>query len=697
LQEPQTSKVRDLDHRAFIDALARAVVAADVDGTILLWNREAEHLYGWREEEVLGRSILDVLVPVQGRDAGIGIIEGVRQGDSWDGDFTVQRRDGMPMRVRVTDRPVYDADGHVVAVIGISEDVAEQRLVEQVTADLSERLQLALEAGGLGTFQWDNASGTTRWDERVEALFGLEPGTFEGTFDAWTAMIHPDDRDAVLATVQEAVRTASGYTVDHRVVWPDGSIHWVHGAGHVTFGPDGEVTGAIGVTGDITDERRAREDLQRLTLEALEAADRERASAERLAFLGRINDALAAARDRPTLMQSVVRAAVPRLGDWCVIHVLPTDGTAIPDVELAHGDPEMAPSAQDLIDRFPYDPDAEHGVARVIRTGRPEFLRVISQADIESVELSEEEQRLFDRLEPRSAITVPLTKRGRVLGALQLVMAGSGRHYSPEDLALAEAAGARIASSLENLRLTDEQRHIALTLQASLLPAELPDVPDIDIAVRYWANGAGVEVGGDFYDVFEVSDGLWAFVIGDVCGTGPQAAATAGLIRHTIAAAAWHGDTPTKVLHSLNRTMRNRRAGPFCTVVYGTIDRTDAGPHLEVVCGGHPLPVLADRAGDAEPFGQPGTLIGALDRIEVNPTERVLRPGDTLVAYTDGATDLPPPHALTELDVARLVGKVAAASTSVDDVAEGLHHELDRILPIDERNDDVALLVIRAS
>jgi PAS domain S-box-containing protein len=680
-----------------LDALPRAVIVTDLDGRIALWSRHAEELFGWTEEEVLGKDVTGILVPADDHATSTAIVEQVSAGGEWTGEFTTVHKDGEPIRIWVSDRPVHDEHGEIVGVVGVSEDLTEHRRVAEVAEALSERLQLALEAGGLGTFQWDMASGVVSWDEREHALFGMAPGSFEGTYEPYLGLLHPDDREASAATVREAIATGAPYTVDHRVVWPDGSVHWLHGAGHVTRGPDGEPSGTIGVTGDVTEERKAREQLQQLTLDALEAADRERVSSERLAFLGRVNDALAAANDQATLMRNVVAAAVPRLGDWCSIFVLPTDGSPIPDVEIAHSDTAMVAFARQLMERFPFDPDADRGAPRVIRTGKAELVTDVTELELASGDMSDEARAILDRLQLRSAITVPLIKRGRVLGALQLVMSRAGREYGPDDLALAEAVGVRIASSLQNQRLSDEQRHIAQTLQASLLPLELPTVPDLDIAVRYWAKGEGVDVGGDFYDIFEIREGMWAFVLGDVCGAGPQAAATAGLLRHTIAASAWHGDRPEQVLHSLNRAMRNRGAGPFCTVLYGTVEATTAGPRLTVACGGHPLPILVGPDGVAEPFGRPGTLIGPLERIDAHETSRVLTPGDTLVAYTDGATDLPPPHGLNEIDVTKLIGSVAAGAKSAEQDADGIHRELHRVRPIDERDDDIALLVLRAT
>ncbi len=680
---------------AILDALPRAIIVTDPQGRILMWNRLAETLYGWPASEVVGTMVSDVLVPIDEQDHAEQIMDVVRAGDVWAGDFTVLRRDSEPVRIWVTDCPILDDDGNVIAVVGASEDVAEQRLLEQRAQDLTEHLRLALEAGGLGTFRWDMATGVTEWDERLEALFGLAPGSFDGTFDAWVDLLHPEDRDQVLHSVEEAVATKSRFTVEHRVVWPDGSVHWLEGAGGVTLDNQGTVTGTIGCTRDVTQEVLAEQERQRFTLEALAAAEQERINRERLEFLSRINDALSNARDRHELMRNVAQAAVPHLGDWCSIYVLPEPGAAIPEVEIAHIDPVMVAYALELQKRFPYDPQAPAGMPNVIRTGQPEFYPVIDEAVLESLDTSEEQRDVVRKLVLRSSVSVPLVKRGQVLGGLQLIMTESGRQYTEDDVTLAEAVAARIASSVENLRLAEAQRSIASTLQASLLPTELPAIPGVDVAVRYWANGEGIDVGGDFYDLFSLADDRWAVVIGDVCGTGPAAAAVTGLARHTIASAAWHSDDHTTVLKNLNRAMRERRTNSFCTAVYGTLHPAAEGIELTVAIAGHPLPIVACADGTVARIGVPGSLVGLFDDIGVTPTTTILHPGDTLVLYTDGVTDVRPPYGLDPDQLDALVAQAAATTSSAEDLADRLHADLSAILPITDRKDDIALLILR--
>ena len=684
-----------IDAISVLNSLPRAIIVTTVDGQIVFWNRQAELLYGWERSEVLGRQISDVLVSLPDRAQAEEILGAVRSGEVWSGDFTVLRRDGAPVRVWVTDRPIRDASGATVGIVGASEAIAEQRQLEQRAADLTEHLRLALEAGGMGTFRWDKTTGATEWDARLESLFGLEPGGFDGQFETWAGLLHPDDRAAVLAAVEQAVATKQPYSVEHRVVWPDGSVHWVNGAGRVTTDAAGNVTGTIGCTRDITEQVLGERRRQELTENALAAAELERIHRERLQFLASINDALAASSHRRELMSNVARAAVPRLGDWCSFYALADDGSAMPDIETAHSDPAMVALAGDLQKKFPYDPHATTGMPHVIRTGISEFYPVIDDALLDDLDTTDEARDLVRELLLGSSIAVPLVKRGRVLGGLQLVRSTTSRPYNADDLLLAEAVASRIAASLDNLRLSEAQRSIASTLQSSLLPDALPDVPGIDVAVRYWATGEGVDVGGDFYDVFPISDGEWGIVVGDVCGTGPIAAAVTGMARHTIATAAWHGDNPEQVLRNLNKAMRARAVKPFCTVNYGTLRPTGTGVTLTFACAGHPLPVVTRADGTASLVGEYGMLIGVFDEISVTTSTVDLGPGDGMVFYTDGVTDVTPPYALTDQALVALVSRAAVEAQSADALADRVESGLAAILPLEQRHDDIALLVLR--
>jgi PAS domain S-box-containing protein len=685
-----------LAERAVIDALPHAVIVTDVQGRILLWNRPAETLYGWSEAEVLGCLVTDVLVPFDDRANADEIMAAMVRGESWRGDFTVLRRNGDSVRAYVIDTPIRNADGDIVAIVGASEDVTEQRLFEQHAADVAEHLALALDAGELGTWHWDLATGATTWDARLEALYALEPGTFAGTFDAYVSLLHPDEVASVLETVQRAINEKSRYTVEHRAIWPDGTVRWLQGKGQVTLSESGAVTGTMGCVADITDRVETALARERALSVAHEAAESERLSAQRLVFLGQINDALAASSTRADVMRNVTRAAVPMLGDWCAIYVL-VDGSGVPEMEVAHVDPANVAYATELQQRFPYDPDAQVGVPYVIRTGRSEFFPEIDERVLDDAHVTEEGRSIVRSLRLRSAIAVPLVKLGRIIGALQFINTDASRKYTREDLALAEAVASRIAATLENRRLTEQQRMIAETLQASLLPDKLPTIPGIEVAVRYWASGEHTDVGGDFYDVFEVRDGQWAAVIGDVCGTGPMAASLTGLTRHTLRAAAWNGAEPDDVLRQLNHAMRQSGRDTFCTALYCTLDRTPHGFQLSVTAGGHPLPFVHRPNGQCHTIGTYGTVLGAVADSRSTTVAVDLQPGDAVVLYTDGITDVPPPDDLDIAELQMMISHAATDNASAEQIATALGNQIDAKLPFTKRDDDIALLILKVT
>src|SRR5207244_157167 len=134
-------------------------------------------------------------------------------------------------------------------------------------------------------------------------------------------------------------------------------------------------------------------------------------------------------------------------------------------------------------------------------------------------------RQLVKDLQLRSVMIVPLRSSGKAVGAITFAWAESGRTYGPADLALAQDLARRGAQAVENSLVYRERDYIAQTLQRSLLPPDLPEIPGLELAARYLPAGAGNEVGGDFYDVFDTGDDAWGLAIGDVCGKGPDAAA----------------------------------------------------------------------------------------------------------------------------------------------------------------------------
>jgi serine phosphatase RsbU (regulator of sigma subunit) len=347
-------------------------------------------------------------------------------------------------------------------------------------------------------------------------------------------------------------------------------------------------------------------------------------------------------------------------------------------------------------------------MAAVLRTGRGEFIPELTPEVIDDVvseggyqgEDADDLRSIVDRLALRSAISVPLIKHGRILGGLSFVNTTRRRAFTEDDRALAEVIAGRVASSLENRRLSDQQHRIASTLQASLLPRELPQVPGLDVAVRYWAAGEGSEVGGDFYDLFDVDDHTWVAVIGDVCGTGPDAAALTAIARHNVRQAAWRGDPSLTVLHWLNRAVRAaiRPGESFLTTALVKLQpRAEGGFDIEITNAGHPPAVLVRADGRAEAVGAHGALIGVLEQVKAQPTPDRLLPGDTLVMYTDGLTDVPPPHDLSPEQTLELLATCCVGAADADAIARRLEAAVTERLRIQHRPDDIALLILHAT
>jgi serine phosphatase RsbU (regulator of sigma subunit) len=422
--------------------------------------------------------------------------------------------------------------------------------------------------------------------------------------------------------------------------------------------------------------------------------ERERRRRAELEFLSQLTTTALAANDHIDLMRKVCAAAVPTLGDWCSLYFVPEDGGSTV-IEFAHVDPEKTSYVAELHQRFPFDAGREVGPPAVIRTGKTQFVpRITSQAIDEAVASAnvtrDEALTIVDRLGITSAITVPLRTKRRTVGAMQFVITDSERLYDADDVALAEAVGGRLAEALDAAWMADHQRLVSVLLQEALLPPALPSIPGAEITARYWPAGID-QVGGDFYDVFAIDDATWVLLIGDVCGSGPDAAALTSIVRHTARAAARHGCSPEVVIEWLNEAVLLSNRDQFCTVCYATLTVGDAGGWiLTTTAAGHPLPILSS-AGATRTIGRPGSLLGVFDRARVHTERTELNSGDVLVLYTDGITDLPPPLGITSDQLTAIVH--STGERSAHGVAESIRASLLERVPDRSRRDDVAVIV----
>ena len=303
-------------------------------------------------------------------------------------------------------------------------------------------------------------------------------------------------------------------------------------------------------------------------------------------------------------------------------------------------------------------------------------------------------QSALEELGLRSAMVVPLRSRGRTHGVITLATSGSDRRYDESDLAFAVELARRAATAVDTARLYQDRDQVARTLQRTLLPPTLPDIPYAEIAAVYHPAGEGSEIGGDFYDAFETGDGTWTIAIGDVCGKGAAAAAITGLARHTLRAAAFREPSPRAVLERLNRALlREVREESFCTVAAGRLARNGSGAILTASAGGHPAPLVLRNDGSIVEATAPGTLLGIYDEIDVSDRETMLAPGESVVFYTDGVTEeRREGEQFGEDRLKELLG--GCAGLSATGIAERVERAVLEFQPVAPA-DDLAVVVLR--
>jgi serine phosphatase RsbU (regulator of sigma subunit) len=427
-----------------------------------------------------------------------------------------------------------------------------------------------------------------------------------------------------------------------------------------------------------------------------------RAAAERqldrmtfLANAGRLMEAPLSVEQR---LQQLASLAVPNIADWCAVHLIRDD--RVDQVAVAHADPDKVAFVAQLQERYPPNPDASGGAVEVSRTGEPGFFPEIPDELLVRAAVDDEHLALIRSIGMRSAVVVPLLVRGRSLGALTLVQAESGQRFDDVDVAFARQLAGVAAVALDNARLYEQQQWIAETLQDALLPAALPVVPCLSFAARYrpqTADGEGIHVGGDLYDVMtDAATGRCTVVVADVCGKGPVAAARTALIRYTVRAEVDHGHGPAEVLRRLNRSMLHDTGDAparFATVALGQLSVDANGADLTVANAGHPAPLVRRRAG-VERLSAPGTLLGVYPDIELTETTVRLDRGDIMVLYTDGVTEA---HGVNgyygEERLRAVVGSSPASAQLIADdlLADVVAFQQGRL------HDDIAVLVLQVT
>jgi PAS domain S-box-containing protein len=473
----------------------------------------------------------------------------------------------------------------------------------------------------------------------------------------------------------------------------------------------------VGFLRDITARREAEAEQSRLLRAALLAraqaeaaevrtddarreAEAARAEAERArertAFLARAGREMAeGSMDWEATLGAVVSSAVPTIADWATLTVADPSGR-LRVVAATHVDSELVDVVWEAAQRFPPRRDAAAGPGHVIRTGELEVMTDMTPGTLRSLVEDDEHLSLLQRLDVRHSVVAPLKTPAGVIGALRFVL-GDSRGFAGDDIVLITSLAARAALHIQNARLYTELSHIAKTLQASLRPRPLPDIPGVELAARFSPAGDQNEVGGDFYDVFRSGDGVWTAIVGDVSGKGAEAAAITALARHTLRTASMLHDDPAANLAVLNRALNDDSpVVKFCTAFYARVCPGPDGIDLRFANGGHPSPLLLRADGTVESVDSGrGPLVGGIPDARFQEATLTLRPGDLLLIYTDGVTEVRPSDVQYGERELRATLAANAGKPAEEVVAAVQRHALE--IQAGEQRDDIALLAIRAT
>ncbi|MBV8987306.1 MAG: SpoIIE family protein phosphatase, partial [Solirubrobacterales bacterium] len=266
------------------------------------------------------------------------------------------------------------------------------------------------------------------------------------------------------------------------------------------------------------------------------------------------------------------------------------------------------------------------------------------------------------------------------------------RGPSAEDRQLVELMTETAAVAIERDRTARARERQFDEMQRSLLPRALARVPGMEVAASFHPGTRGLEVGGDFYDLFPIEEGTWGFVIGDVCGHGAEAAAATAIARHTARAVALREAIPGNVLAAVHDALYRSELDRFCTAIYGRLHLTETAAHLALANGGHPAPMILRADGTLESPQEHGPLLGVLSPTPGYRTvELELEAGDAIVMYTDGLIErnpLLPSDERLRATLAGLIGLPAADAIKLLETSSIANEQV-------RASDDIALLLMR--
>ncbi|MGW5124951.1 SpoIIE family protein phosphatase [Streptomyces sp. NPDC004069] len=664
-----------------LDVLGVASVVLDARGRIVLWSPQAAELFGYSAREALGQYAAQLIVHEQHLDLVIELFSDVlRTGRGWAGTFPVRHKDGSTRLVEFRTMRLLDDRGEAHA-LGLAADQSTVRRLERDVA-LSERV---VSQSPIGLAVLDNRLRYVSVNPALERINGLPAEEHVGR--TARALLPGLDAEALESEARQVLETGQplvGLSTVGRTPADPGEDHaWSYSLYRLEDA-GGTVLGVAVSVVDITEQYRAG-------VEA-EAARR------RLALIADASARIGTTLELERTARELADVAVPELADVAAVDLLeavvegrrsslgPAEPAAIRALAVRADHAADALKAADQPGQIAhYGP--ERLVTLCVRTGRPVLVARVRDEDLPRIARSPKAAWLLGRAGVHSYLAVPLIARGEVLGALDLKRTRNPEPFSADDVLLAGELAARAAVLIDNARWYQNARDAALTLQRSLLPRHPSVTGGLEVASRYQPAGGTVEVGGDWFDVIPLERDRTALVVGDVMGSGINAAATMGRLRTATKALASLDLDPAQLLEHLDR-ITDGLDHSIATCLYAVHD-----PHLRrclIANAGHLPPARIPVGGPPELLDLPTGVPLGVGGIPFSTTTVHLDPGDRLVFYTDG---------LVETRRESLDERLATLLTLLGGPARPLEELCDlllRTLHRPDNHDDVALLVAHA-
>ncbi|MEU1403232.1 SpoIIE family protein phosphatase [Streptomyces sp. NPDC005728] len=664
-----------------LDVLSVAAVALDTRGRVVFWTPQAEDLFGYTAEDVLGKYAARLLIRPEHLQAVVGMFtEVLDTGRGWAGAFPIRHKDGSSRLTEFRTMRLLDDLGDVYA-LGIA---ADHTLLQRVETDLAlcERL---INQSPIGLALMDPDLKYLLVNPALERIDGIPAEDHIGRHLRETLPF--PDVDTVESALRQVLTTGRPLLDQYHVGRPPADPDHEH-AWSLSFyrleDPGGRILGAAASVVDVTERHHA-------------AAEADRAR-RRLALIADASTRVGTTLEVEQTARELADICAPVLADVVAVDVLdsalalrrarrPDNGPELfRALALKAAQPTEALRAADP----PGDVAAYEGdrlVTLCVHTGRPVLVRHVSPRDLRQIARDAEAGAILAQAGVHSYLAVPLIAHGEILGALDLKRTSNPLPFDEDDVVLAAELASRAAVAIDNARWFQSVRNTALTLQRSLLPDHSPHHTGLELASRYQPAQATSEVGGDWYDVIPLADDKTALVVGDVMGNGIDAAATMGRLRTATCAYADLDLAPGAVLQHLDKITCDLEHY-IVTCLYMVFDPRTR--QCTIANAGHMPPALA-RPGRAPAFLElPTAAPLGVGGIPFETTTTELVPGDLLVLYTDGLVETRQHPIDDRLDV--LLGFLDEPPRSLEQTCDLLLHGLRH--PDD--HDDVALLVARA-